>query len=81
VLFRSIFAAEIIEISDSGIRIRWPVVVGSSYTVMRSASLMAEFMDLEGAASMPATYTGYMTHLDAATVDAGPYFYKIRREK
>lgn len=76
-----IFAAEIVSITDDGILIRWPVVAGSSYTVLRAASLLDEFQDLAGAVSMPATYTGYMLYIDATALDAGPYFYKIRREK
>ncbi len=76
----SIFVAEIVSITEAGVLLRWPTVAGSSYTVIRSASLMEEFQDLQGAVSIPAATTGYMTHLDASGAEGGPYFYKIRRE-
>lgn len=77
----SIFAAEIVNITDEGILIRWPCVDLSRYTVMRATSLMSPFEDLAGATALQATFTGYMTHLDTSALGAGPYFYKIRREK
>ena len=77
----SIFMAQIIDVSGAGVRIRWPTVAGSSYTVIRSASLLDEFVDLQGATNRLSTTTGFMEHLDTTGFDDGPFFYKIRREK
>lgn len=76
----SIFMAEIIGVTDAGILIKWPCVVGSHYTVIRADNLMSPFEDLAGAISLPADKTGFMTYLDVSAVGDGPYFYKIRRE-
>ena len=76
----SIFVAEIVSVTDAGVLVKWACVAGSRYTVIRAASLMDEFQDLPGAVSIPATSTGFMTHLDTTGVEGGPYFYKMRRE-
>ena len=73
----SIFMAQIIDVSGAGVRIKWPTVAGSFYTVIRSASLLDEFVDLTNLLS---TTTGFMEHLDTTGFDDGPFFYKIRRE-
>ncbi len=80
----AMFVAEILSVTDAGVLLRWPCVQGSTYTVVRSLSLLEGFSLLPGnppaGADLFASDTGYMLFLDTDAAGKSPLFYRIRRQ-
>lgn len=74
----SVFIAQIEGIDQNGIRLKWPAVRGSRYSVYRSTDLkVGLFLVVPGGAMQYATETGYMRFTD--TGFTGKAYYRIRR--
>ncbi|MFO7871956.1 MAG: hypothetical protein R6V03_11075 [Kiritimatiellia bacterium] len=75
---KSLFAAQVVEVTDDGITIRWPCVAGYRYNVFRSGNLFSEFELLQDAKDLEAVQTGYMSYTDVTATGSGPFYYKVK---
>lgn len=76
----SIFTARSIKIVEQGVEVTWTCVGGSTYTVLRAASLGGTFLPVTGLSGIVADQTGYMSRIDSeAQGAAGPFYYRIRK--
>jgi hypothetical protein len=75
----SVFFAEIVEINEEGVLLRWPCVYGAVYAVSRSSNLV-EGVFTSIVEDLQATITGYMTYRDVTATNNTPYFYMVRKK-
>lgn len=75
----SVFLADIVEVNEEGILLRWQCVYGASYSVSRTTNLVEAVFETI-AEELQATVTGYMTYRDVTATGNVPYFYRIRKK-
>lgn len=74
---KSNFVADIIEVTDAGVKIQWPSVSGETYTVLRTDIAGTQFAAVVQLSLLSATNTGYMSAVDKWASGSGPFYYRI----